>query len=447
MASEILTTTFGDCRLVVPHGLQPPCDPPPGGGGGPGGPPPTLPSYEMDTENWADQEMGAGGGGIPQGGIKGVKGPKSPPSKGKRKPPEGEEEKGEEGEEGEGEGEEEKEGTGDKLADKLIDKYTKSHSADSDKLRDQMMNPEGASGEPGGGDTGAEMPWPESIPRPSREEVDTFWDKMRKDRRVWARDPRTRDKSQDPGYDPTIQPPGVGLGGSFMEIGIKPDRTGLWKKAVKEWFKSLPIPQFEDKWTREDVRLQSPLRQMKELTGFGVRLPARNVRSLKPKVARVLVLVDVSGSVFKQGVQEDFARILLSVPKDTAEITIFTFDDSAHGIQEGPFTPKTYNPKFGGGGTNPWPLVSNLMATPKYSNKMIDGYCMLTDGAFAKAPPGLIKKPGKWCFIMTSTYTSDAIPNGAKIIETFVDDPEYQKRMREGDSKEIMREIKVKGKT
>jgi hypothetical protein len=53
-----------------------------------------------------------------------------------------------------------------------------------------------------------------------------------------------------------------------MEIGIKPDRTGLWKKAVKDWFKSLPIPQFEDKWTREDVRLQSPLRQMKELTGF-----------------------------------------------------------------------------------------------------------------------------------------------------------------------------------
>jgi hypothetical protein len=285
------------------------------------------------------------------------------------------------------------------------------------------------------------MPWPDSVPRPNRDDVDAFWDNFEKKRREYARDPRTRDKSQDPGYDPTIQPPGIGIGGELMSIGIRPMRTGVWKESVKKWFKSLPIPQFEDKWTREDVRLQSPFRQLKELTGYTARLPARNVRSLKPKVARVLVLVDVSGSVFKQGVQEDFASILNSVPKDTAEIEIFTFD---HGGQEGPFKPKTYNPKFGGGGTEPWGFIANLLATPKYSNRMIDGYLMMTDGAFAKAPEGLIKKPAKWCFVMTSTYTSDAIPSGAKIIETFVDDPEWQKHQREAPSSDVMRGVTVK---
>jgi hypothetical protein len=111
----------------------------------------------------------------------------------------------------------------------------------------------------------------------------------------------------------------------------------------------------------------------------------------------MLVLVNVSGSVFKQGVQEDFARILRGVKKEIADITIFTFDDTAHGVQEGPFTPKTYNPKFGGGGTNPWPLIANLLATPRYSHKAIDGYCMMTDVAFTKAPAGPNMKG--WCFL------------------------------------------------
>lgn len=437
MASEVLTTVFDDLRLLVPHGMEAPQegDGPCGGGGGPG--PIVIPSHELDTETWADQELGGGGGGagIPQGGIPGVKGPKPP--KPRPKPEKGE--KGEEGEEGEPtEGE-----TGDKVADDLIDKYTKSHSASSDELREKMFRgEEEVEGAPG--DVGTEMPWPDSIPRPTKEDVDAFWDKFTKDRRDYCNDPRTMDDSQRPDYDPTIRPPGIGLGGSLMQVGVKPKKTGLWKRAVRDWFKSLPIQLYEDKWTQIEPRLQSAFEQMRQITGYSARLPARDVPVPKKKAARVLVFVDVSGSVFSKGIQEEFASILRGVEEDVAKIEIFTFD-AGDRPQEGPFTPKTYNPKFGGGGTEPWKeLIPNILATPKYAPRNIDGYCMLTDGAFAHPPPGLIRRPKQWCFIMTSTYTSEALPSGSLIIPTFVDDPEYHKMMKEGKSVDIAKTAIVK---
>jgi hypothetical protein len=475
MASQILTTTFGDLRLVLPHGMQPPKDPsgPGGGGGGPGGPI-SLPSYELDTEDWGDQEEQEGGGG-----GAGPGGQKPPPQK---QPP------GEQGEKAEPEEGE----TGDEEVDKIIDKYSKSHSSDMDEQTKDLLDPdkeqrpgvkqrereqgaepptgegepgegegEGEGGEPGEpgkapgkpggkgvagkkkGETGEKMPYPSSLPKPTRNQVDVFWDKFEKQRREYLRDPRTAPKELERGYNPldAIHPPGVGLRAELMNIGFRPLKTGLWKEAVKDWFKSLPEPLFKQKWTHIEPRLQSVMRQMREYTGRSVRLPARHVKVPNPKVSRVVVFVDVSGSVFNKGVQEDFASILNSIPKATAEIEIFTFDD---GGQEGPFKPKNYNPKRGGGGTAPWGFIANILATPKYSPREIDGYMMLTDGAFANPPADLIKVPADWCFVMTSSYTADSIPKGAKIIETFVDDPEWQKHMKEASSKDVMKRAVIK---
>jgi predicted metal-dependent peptidase len=187
--------------------------------------------------------------------------------------------------------------------------------------------------------------------------------------------------------------------------------------------------------------MQYPLSQMRQLTGYAVRLPARNVPAQRPKVAKCLVLVDVSGSVFNKGIQEAFTSILRAVPPTVADIIIFTFDG---GKQEGPFKPKTYAPKVGGGGTEPWGFISVLLATPEYSPRAIDGYLMLTDGAFANPPEGLIKRPSDWCFVMTSSYTSDSVPKGAKIVETFVDDPEWQKHMATANSKDVMKRTVIK---
>jgi hypothetical protein len=172
-----------------------------------------------------------------------------------------------------------------------------------------------------------------------------------------------------------------------------------------------------------------------------VRLPARHVKVPNPKVSRVLVFVDVSGSVFSKGVQEDFASILNSIPKQTADIEIFTFDS---GVREGPFKPKNYSPSRGGGGTEPWKDIANILSTPKYSPREIDGYMMLTDGAFANPPADLIKSPSDWCFVMTSSYTADSIPKGAKIIETFVDDPDWQKHMKEAKATDVMKRAVIK---
>ena len=479
MPSQIITTTFGDLRLVLPHGMKPPTDTGGGGGGGGGGPsgPITLPSYELDTEDWADQEEPPpGGGGSSPGGQK-------PPPK--KKPP------GERGEKSEDEPEEGE--TGDEEVDKIIDKYSKSHSSDMDEQTKDLLDPDreqrpgikkpegdfpqppsgepgepgepgdeggepGEPGEPGDqpgkpggkgdagkkkGDTRQKMPYPKSLPKPSRNQVDVFWDKFEKQRREYLRDPRTAPKELERGYNPldAIHPPGIGLGSELMNIGFKPLKTGLWKEAVKDWFKSLPEPLFKQKWTAIEPRLQSVMKQMKSFTGRSVRLPARHVKVPNPKISRVVVFVDVSGSVFNKGVQEDFASILNGIPKATAEIDIFTFDD---GGQEGPFKPKNYNPKRGGGGTAPWEFIKNILATPKYSPREIDGYMMLTDGAFANPPSDLIKSPKDWCFVMTSSYTSDAIPKGAKIIETFVDDPEWQKHMKEANAKDVMKRAVIK---
>jgi hypothetical protein len=502
MASQIITTTFADLKLVVPHGLQPPTgDQDPTGGGQV-----KIPSYEIPTEDWGDQEEQEqrSGGKSPKGQKPppSPKGPKGPKGTGKGKPGEPGEGEPEEGEPGEGEPSEEKTKTGNKIVDDMVDKYTKSHSSDMDKMTKDLLDPdhekrpgipkapegepEGPEGFPAGeggeegegegegegekegegetpsgkpkgggagkgkipgaphkkkGDVHAKMPWPKTLPKLSREMVDVFWDKMRKDRREYTSNPLTAHESQDPDYNPELGPPGIGIGGEFKNIGIVPKKSGIWKQMVKDWFKSIPKPAFADKWTGYDPRMQSVYRQMRTLTGHNMRLPARNVKVPNPKISKVVVFVDVSGSVWATGCQEQFASILTGIDDHVVEIIIFTFDTKG---QEGPFTPKTYNPKRGGGGTEPWGFISVILATPKYRPGEIDGYCMLTDGCFANPPEGLIRDGKKWCFVMTSTYTSDSVPKGAEIIETFIDDPAYRKEQRDAELKDLMRGAKRK---
>jgi predicted metal-dependent peptidase len=148
--------------------------------------------------------------------------------------------------------------------------------------------------------------------------------------------------------------------------------------------------------------------------------------------------VDVSGSVFDKGIQFDFTSIIKSVPKDVADIYIFTFDD---GIRSPMMRPENYVPMEGGGGTQPWPDIAALLKQPFYRDA--DGYLMLTDGAFAAPPPKLIV-PSKWCFLMTSEYQKSAIPAGCTILETFVEDPNYIKSQSErGKPKDIFKKAVI----
>jgi hypothetical protein len=107
------------------------------------------------------------------------------------------------------------------------------------------------------------MPWPKSIPRPTQVQVDVFWDRFEKQRREYINDPRTAPDEWGSDFDPAIQPAGFGLGGELANIKIVPQKTGIWKEMVRDWFKSLPEPHYEDKWTHIEPRLQSVLRQVK----------------------------------------------------------------------------------------------------------------------------------------------------------------------------------------
>jgi hypothetical protein len=97
----------------------------------------------------------------------------------------------------------------------------------------------------------------------------------------------------------------------------------------------------------------------------------------------------------------------------------------------------SYVPMEGGGGTQPWAGIAEILKKPEY--KDADGYLMLTDGAFAHPPDKLIV-PSKWCFLMTSEYSKGAIPAGCTILETFVEDPNYIKaQSAKGKPKDIFK--------
>jgi hypothetical protein len=402
MAFNSLKTQIGDLRLVLAPGMeiprgQGPIDTTPGGGGA------VLPSYETDTEDWRDQEDSGGGGG----------GGPSP-----QKPPQGK--KGGKGEKGEDEGEG-GEGEGDPSGDEeedyrnLSKKYANSNSKEMDDERNKTL-----------GDDGNPI---------IRDEIHKAVDRV-------LTDPRTRPDELHPGYGKDSRlGRGSGIGRELAQTGYRKMETGLWKEAVKNWFRSRETEVLEDMWTREETRLQSVRGQLGALTGSNVRLPARNVPIMRPKICKMTVFVDVSGSVFDKGIQFDFTSILKSVPEDVAELYIFTFDD---GIRSPVMRPSNYVPMEGGGGTQPWPDIATILKQPFY--KDMDGYMMLTDGAFAAPPPKLIE-PLKWCFVLTSQHQTEAIPPGCSIIRTYIDDPNWIKTQSDkGKAKDIFQSATVKGK-
>ncbi len=160
--------------------------------------------------------------------------------------------------------------------------------------------------------------------------------------------------------------------------------------------------------------------------GHSVLMPARRQPHKLNVVSKTTIFVDVSGSVFDKGVQFDFASIIKSIPKDVAEIYIFTFDA---GIKSKMMRPWNYSPMEGGGGTQPWEGIAAILAQPFFRD--MDGYMMLTDGQFAAAPTGVIKNPAKWCFILTSEAkgggVTKSLPKGATIVRTYIEDPEWIK--------------------
>jgi hypothetical protein len=415
MPFNSLKTTIGDLRLVLAPGMEIPkgsgaIDATPDGKGA------VIPSYETSTEDWRDQEKGGGGGAGPGGKKKpkpkkGEKGEPGEPGEGEG---EGEGEGGEPGEgEGEGTGVGDPSGADDPEYDKLGEKYAHSASKEADEERNKTL---GEDGNP------------------------IIQDEVRKAVERIQRNPITRMSELHPGYgkDKRLSR-GGGAGRELNQTGYRPIETGLWKAAVRDWFKSREAEVYEDMWTREETKLQSVRAQLGEISGSNVRLPARNVPVMRSKICKMAVFVDVSGSVFDIGIQFDFTSILKSVKPDVAELYIFTFDD---GIRQGPMRPHNYVPMEGGGGTSPWEGIAAVLKQPFY--KDMDGYMMLTDGAFANPPPKLIVPP-KWCFVLTSQHSTEAIPVGCKIIRTYVDDPNWIKGQEEkGRGKDIFAGVGVK---
>jgi hypothetical protein len=414
MAFNSLKTQIGDLRLVLAPGMEIPkgqgaIDATPDGKGA------VIPSYETDTEDWRDQEKGGGGGGGPD--PQGQKKPKSQKG-GEKKEEEGEGGsggKGGEGEKGEGEGEGSS-GEDDDEYGPLGKKYAQSTSKEMDDERNSTL---GEDGNP-----------------IIRDEIHKAVDNI-------LRNPMTRPDELHPGYGTSERlGRGGGIGRELNQTGYRKMETGLWKESVKNWFRSREAEVLEDMWTREEARLQSVRSQLGAMTGSNVRLPARNVPIMRPKICKMTVFVDVSGSVFDKGIQFDFTSIIKSVPPDVAEIYIFTFDD---GIRSPVMRPENYVPMEGGGGTQPWTGadgIENVLKQPFF--KDMDGYMMLTDGAFAAPPPNLII-PSKWCFVLTSQHQTEAIPAGCTIIRTYVDDPDWIKSQSEkGKAKDIFASATVK---
>jgi predicted metal-dependent peptidase len=184
--------------------------------------------------------------------------------------------------------------------------------------------------------------------------------------------------------------------------------------------------------------------QMSRRYGSNVLLPARRQKIRENRKSKCGVFVDVSGSVFDKGIQFDFASIIKSIPDEIAEIWIWTFDA---GIRSPAMRPWNYAPMEGGGGTQPWDGIAEIMNDPLYSD--MDGWMMLTDGQFAAPPAGLITNPGMWCFVLTSEVkgggTDVAVPSGAKVVHTYMQDPEWVKeQIAKGAPKDPFRNVTVK---
>jgi len=417
MAFNSLTAKIGDLRLVlapgmeIPHG-QGPVDATPKGDGA------VVPSYECDTEDWRDKEKGGGGGG---GGPSKQKQKPQPGGGGGGKPGEAGEGEGEPGEEESPEAKAQRKAAADEEYDNLAKQYAESTSKQSDDVRNKVL---GKDGDP-------------IVQGEVKKAVD----------RVLT-DPRTRRPELHPGYKRDKKADhytlgGFGIGRELNNTGYRPIKTGAWKEAVKRWFKSKEIEVTENKWTREEAKTMSVRHQIGAMFGGQVRLPARDVPTMRSRVSKCLVFVDVSGSVFSTGIQFDFTSIIKSVKPDEADIYIWTFDD---GIRSKMMRPWNYVPMEGGGGTQPWAGIAEIVKKPEY--KDADGYLMLTDGAFADpASAGYPKLiiPSKWCFLMTSEYQENAIPRGCTILETFVEDPEYIKAQEEkGRPKDIFKKAVIK---
>lgn len=450
MPEEIIETTLGDIRYVKPPGQKPPPggkEPPDGGEPREGPDEITVPSYETDTEDWDDQEDSEGGG---------------MPDRTKKPPPKGR--KGQGDEKGEGE-----KSDFEKDLEKVAEDYAESPSADIDELKKKTMGegdekeeekPKGGlrgpgddeeeGGEPGGsGENGSPI---NSKFRQTKSDarIDEMLNPTERTKAILNK--KAQDTIHDIMTDHKLQPgelnsdaarggrtgpAGTGKGISFLKeyqtMGYAPLQTGLWRSAVKDFFESVPDLVEQQSWVHTNLRTAGIENQIYGMTGYNSRMPHPNALVPRQTKVRMLCFVDVSGSVFSERIQAEFAAILRAVPEDKIEITIFTFDVE---IKGGPFTPKNYKPHKGGGGTDPWRDIAGILKLPLYRNP--DGVCMLTDGQFATPPAGLITKPQEWCFVLTSICETSAIPRGCRIVETFVDDPEWAKKERDPNS-EVMR--------
>jgi hypothetical protein len=241
--------------------------------------------------------------------------------------------------------------------------------------------------------------------------------------------------SEDDDDNPTNLQPGRGIGAELANFGYHSVKTNAWKTAVKDWFKSCIKPAMASDWRGEEPRYSHVFGQFRNQGMGNVRLPRKPREIQNPNASRILIFVDISGSVWQSGIQRGFTSLIKALRPDEIECTIFTFNDGIN-ADNGPFTIATYNPTSGSGGTDPWQSIDMLLKMAKYKN--MDGYCMLTDGGFAHPPAGLIKKPREWCFIMTSEYSADALPSGVMIIETYLGSREYTDKQRakkgEGDT-------------
>lgn len=289
-------------------------------------------------------------------------------------------------EEGEGEGESWEE------IEKMIRDYLDGHSSTSDgKLQEELQDPEKRK---------QYENWKRQFQEARNEAV-----KKHKPQIPWDQDEKAK-KAGKPGG--RFGKHGYGLGGELIQIGaiVKPDRL-LWKRLLKKFISNRIASRVGSSWVRRDLRTRSVT---KELTKRGqqTRFKARNVPAARQDRHKIGVLVDVSGSVFDKEIQGHLRDILLGVPKDKAEVLIWTFDD---GIQDGPMSPEKYHPIKGGGGTDPWAAVKQA----KEKNPGLDIWVFLTDGFFSAAPPGLIN-PKNTGFIIPEDGSTDSVPDGSTVL-------------------------------
>lgn len=225
----------------------------------------------------------------------------------------------------------------------------------------------------------------------------------------------------------TSKTAGRGIGGELMKVGYVPPNPKPWKHIFKNWVMSVIDKKTKgSSWQQVQPR-QLPITKHLKSQGYNVKLKQYDVEVDKPTKFKILVFVDVSGSCFSfrdvsderkgflLGVQDQFKAVLKGVPKDKADVFIWTFDSQ---IQEGPFNPKNYNPVKGGGGTEVVAPLVTVLNEKKY--KRYDGLVIITDGYFSQGFPRDYFDPKKMCFILTADGSDEYIPKGSKVIHTTI---------------------------